>query len=263
MLSNSSKILIPVCMGMLIIVFSACTAVGQAASVQVPVNEPDTETVTEVARIEGTETVYILPPYKTDGDMSVERALATRRSRRNFQDKPISVEQLSQILWAAYGITLPIPDVPQLRGGLRTTPSAGALFGLEIYVVIGNVEGIEPGIYRYISEEHKLVKIAEGDVRMALTRAALGQRMVAEAPASVFFSGVYSRMTGRYGERGIRYLYIELGHSAQNVYLQAEALGLGTVAIGAFIDSMVQQIFDLPEDEVPLYIMPVGYYYSD
>ena len=205
--------------------------------------------------------IYILPSPRTDGDMSVERALSIRRSRRNFQDRAISIEQLSQILWAAYGVTYPIPNRPNLRGGLRTTPSAGALYPLEIYVIIGNVEGIEPGVYRYISGEHKLVRTIAGDVRGALSDAALGQRMIREAPATVFFSAVFSRMIARYGPRGRRYTYMEIGHSAQNIYLQAEALGLGTCAIGAFMDDRVRQVLQLPENEEPLYIMPIGYFY--
>ena len=230
-----------------IIIFSACVAVSQPISIGAPVDAAN---------------VYILPSYTTDGEMSIEKALANRRSHRDFQDKAISAEQLSQILWAAYGITLPIPDAPNLRGGLRTTPSAGALFPLEIYVVIGNVEGIKPGIFRYISEEHKLIRIACGDVRNELSEAALGQRMVREAPVSVFYSAVFSRTTEIYGERGIKYTYIELGHSAQNIYLQVEALGLGTVAIGAFDDS-IRQILNLPDNEEPLYLMPIGYYYDN
>ena len=206
--------------------------------------------------------IYILPAPRTDGDMSVERALAARRSRRHFQDRALSKEQLSQILWAAYGITYPIPNHPNLRGGLRTAPSAGALFPLEIYVIVGNVEGIEPGVYRYISSEHKLVRTIAGDMRNQLSDAALGQRMISDAPATVFFSAVFSRMTGRYGPRGRRYVYMEIGHSAQNIYLQAEALGLGTCAIGAFTDSRVRQVLQLPANEEPLYIMPIGYFYD-
>ena len=204
---------------------------------------------------------YILPPPRTDSNMSVERALAARRSRRHFQDRALSAEQLSQILWAAYGITYPIPHHPNLRGGLRTTPSAGALFPLEIYVVIGNVEGIEPGLYRYISEEHKIVRVIDRDIRSELSDAALGQRMIREAPAVVVFSAVISRMTARYGPRGRRYVYMEIGHSAQNIYLQAEALGLGTCAVGAFSDGRVRQLLQLPANEEPLYIMPIGYFY--
>ena len=228
---------------------SGCTVAGQAAPTETPAND--------------TGVYFSLPSPNTSSNTSVEEALLNRRSRRNFHDKPMSIEQLSQILWAAYGITLLAPDSPQLRGGLRTTPSAGALYPLEVYAIIGNVEGLEPGVYRYISDGHKIVMVTDGDVRSELSQAALGQRMVREAPVSIFYSAVFSRMTGRYGERGIRYTYIELGHSAQNVYLQAETLGLGTVAIGAFNGDRVRQILSLPDDEEPLYLMPIGYYYDN
>ena len=201
----------------------------------------------------------ILPEPELDGNISVERALANRRSHRSFRDRALSKEQLSQILWAAYGITEPIADSPGLRGGLRTTPSAGATYPLEIYAIVGNVYGLEPGVYRYISDGHKLIKIVAGDVREELMEAAVGQRMVADAPVTIFYSAVFERTTGRYGERGIKYVYIEIGHSAQNVYLQAEAMGLGTCAIGAFIDNSVRLILNLPANEEPLYMMPVGY----
>jgi len=160
--------------------------------------------------------------------------------------------QLSQILWAAYGITSP--------RGLRTAPSAGALYPLEVYAVIGNVEGVAPGVYRYTPDGHTITRVVDGDVRVALSEAALGQRMVRDAPMSVFYSAVFERSTVRYGERGINYTFIEVGHSAQNVYLQAEALGLGTVAIGAFIDDDVRLLLNLPSDEVPVYLMPVGHF---
>jgi len=216
-------------------------------SPDVPVDVEETQQLT-----------YILPAPELDGEVSVEKALANRRSHRQFQDKSISMEHLSQILWAAYGITSPRPE-PNLRGGLRTAPSAGATYPLEIYVVAGNVEGLEPGVYRYVSEEHKLVKTVSGDVRNELTEAALGQRMISAAPVTVFYSAIFERTTERYGERGIHYIYIELGHSAQNVYLQAEALQLGTCAIGAFTDERIREILDLPENEVPLYLMPLGH----
>ncbi|MCL1877714.1 MAG: SagB/ThcOx family dehydrogenase [Defluviitaleaceae bacterium] len=253
-----------------IFVFSACgsTADNYSAGESEETGEalseanvyPVYETVdsTPVVRIQQSEVIYILPEPRTDSNMSVEQALAQRRSRRNFQDKALSAEQLSQILWATYGITEPRPDAP--RGGLRTTPSAGALFPLEIYVVIGNVEGIEPGVYRYISEENKIVQVISGDVRSSLAAAALGQRSVQNAPAILAISADFEIMLPRYGERGIMYIYIEVGHSAQNVYLQAEALGLGTVAVGAFIDDQVAEVLNLPENETPLYLMPFGYF---
>jgi len=215
-----------------------------------------------IFEIEASEMNYIfLPPPEDDGDMSVESALANRRSHRSFLDRALSLEQLSQILWAAYGITSPIPDNPNLRGGLRTTPSAGALFPLEIYVIIGNVDGIEPGVYRYSAAEHKILQVVYGDVRDELYEAALSQSMVREAPISVFYSAVFERTTDIYGERGIMYVYMEIGHSAQNVYLQVEALGLGTCAIGAFTNDRVRQILHLPDNEEPLYLMPIGYSY--
>jgi len=225
-----------------LIVFSAC--IGRASG-----NQANNSLI----KTGDTQLTYILPSPKTDGAISVEKTLANRRSQRRFQNRAISAEQLSQILWAAYGITSP-------RGGLRTAPSAGALYPLEIYAIVGNVEGIEPGVYRYISEEHKIVRTVNGDVRNELSRAALGQRMISDAPASVFYSAIFSRTTGRYGERGRKYVYMEIGHSAQNVYLQAEALGLGTCAIGAFTDNRVKQVLQLPANEEPLYIMPIGYF---
>ena len=196
---------------------------------------------------------YFLPEPEKSGEISVEEALENRRSRRNFQDTALSAEQLSQILWAAYGISEPVR-------GLRTAPSAGALYPLEIYVVIGNVSGIEAGVYKYDARDHKITQTKSGDIRAELSAAALNQAMVRAAPVTVVYTAVFSRIEGRYGERGReRYVYMEIGHSAQNIYLQTEALGLGTCAIGAFTDSMVSELLTLPPEEEPLYFMPVGY----
>lgn len=154
----------------------------------------------------------------------------------------------------------------QVRGillngySLRTAPSAGALYPLEIYAVIGNVEGIGPGVYRYVSGVHEIEMVVDGDVRRELSKAAANQAMIVDAPLSVFYSAVFERTTGRYGERGVNYVYIEAGHSAQNVYLQAEALGLGACAVGAFTDRDVNRILALPDDEEPVYLVPVGYF---
>ena len=213
-----------------------------------------------------TANIVSLPQPQIDVTVSVEKALNNRRSRRQFKDEEISLEELSQILWASYGITIPVADNPSLRGGLRTAPSAGALYPLEIYIVVGKVRGIEPGVYKYLSQGHKIVRIANGDgkdgkedVRSALSSAALGQEMIKDAPVSLVYTAVPSRTTGRYGKRGQeRYIFIESGHSAENVYLQVEALGLGTCAIGAFSDVGIAEILKLPREEEPLYIMPIG-----
>ena len=197
---------------------------------------------------------YFLPPPVLESSVSVEETLANRRSHRNFEDRALSVEQLSQILWAAYGVTDP--------RGFRTAPSAGALYPLEIFVVVGNVEGMEVGVYRYVAREHKLVKILDRDVREELSEAAWGQSMVREAPVVVVYTAVFSRTTGRYGEeRGRRYVYMEVGHSSQNVYLQVEALGLGTCAVGAFSDDTCETLIglDVDAEEELLYLMPIGY----
>ena len=220
----------------------------------------DVEADSEIVSISnGVPLVYTLPAPNTDGAISVESALANRRSQRSFQDKALSQEQLSQILWSAYGVTLPRPASPAQRGGLRTAPSAGALYPLEIYAIIGNVDGIEPGVYKYDSGEHSIKQVIAGDVRAELSAAALNQSMVREAPMSIFYSAIFNRTTDRYGERGVLYVYIEVGHSAQNVYLQVEAMGLGTCAIGAFTDDTVRELLNLPAEEEPLYLMPVGY----
>ena len=204
---------------------------------------------------------YLLPAPQTQGKVSVETTMAQRRSQRNYQDREILAEELAQILWAAYGVTKPNTDRPFLRGGFRTAPSAGGLYPFEIYAVVGKVNGIDPGVYRYISQEHKLVQTIEGDMRGELRKAALGQAMVEKAPLTIVYSAIFSRMTGKYGDRGReRYVCMDLGHSAQNIYLQAEALNLGTCAIGAFVDARVSEVLRLPEEEEPLYLMPLGHY---
>jgi len=207
---------------------------------------------------EGEKTVYYLPTPSIKGEMSVEESLNSRRSRRSFLNDGVTDKDLSQILWAAYGVTKPSTN-PNIKGGLRTAPSAGARYPLEIYAVVGNVPGIEPGFYKYDASAHKIVLILQGDLRKDLTTASLNQKMIQDAPFSVFYSAVYSRITDRYGDRGReRYVCMDLGHSAQNVYLQAEALKLGTCAIGAFNDEMVKNVLKIEEPEVPLYIMPIG-----
>ena len=191
-----------------------------------------------------------LPEPVRDGGVAVERALQERRSVRSYRDAPLTMQAVGQLLWAAQGITDP--------RGYRTAPSAGALYPLEIYLVVGQVEGLAPGVYHYLPEQHGLAHLLEGDQREALAAAALGQSCVRRGAVSLVFGAVYERTTGRYGQRGRQYVHMEVGHAAQNVYLQAASLGLGTVVVGAFDDGTVAAILRLPRDEAPLYIMPVG-----
>lgn len=192
-----------------------------------------------------------LPPPRYDSQTSIEKSLLERRSIRDYKDEPLTLAEVSQLLWAGQGVT-------DKENNFRTAPSAGALYPLEVYLVAGKVENLSPGIYKYQPQNHKLIKITEGDKRNELCRAALSQSSVKDAPVVFVFSAVYERTTGKYGERGKTYVHMEVGHAAENVYLQAVSLNLGTVVIGAFDDREVKKILSLPEEETPLYLMPVG-----
>jgi len=192
-----------------------------------------------------------LPEPKYDSSISIEQALLERRSVRAYQDEPLTLTEVSQLLWSAQGITDP-------KRGFKTAPSAGALYPLEVYVVIGNIEGITEGVYKYMPYKHELVMVRNGDVRDKLAVAALGQACVRKGAIAIVFSAVYERTTRKYGDRGIRYVHMEAGHAAQNVCLQAVSLNLGTVVVGAFRDNEVSKILNLPDEEQPLYILPVG-----
>jgi SagB-type dehydrogenase family enzyme len=191
-----------------------------------------------------------LPEPRTRGSVSLEQSLAARRSVRRYSENPLELEQTGQLLWAAQGITS--------RQGFRTAPSAGALYPLEIYAVVGQAAGLEPGIYRYGPRDHQLKLRKEGVHTEALCRAALSQSAVCDAPLCLVITGVMARTTGKYGKRGVQYVFLEAGHAAQNVLLQAAAMGLGAVPVGAFKDGAVSRLLELEEGEEPLYILPVG-----
>ncbi len=190
-----------------------------------------------------------LPQPRLDGTTSVEAALAARRSIRSFANKPVTLEELSQLLWAAQGITDP--------RGLRTAPSAGALYPLELFIVSGNVASLPAGTYRYEPVGHHLVRVAEGDQRPDLADAALGQSPIRKAPVVIAIVADERKTTVKYGERGVRYAHLEAGHAAQNICLQAEALGLGSVVIGAFSDRDVASLLR-SAGRLPLYLIPLG-----
>lgn len=194
------------------------------------------------------EKEIILPQPITKGKVSLEEAIFKRRSQMEFQRKDLSLEQIGQLLWAAQGITAK-------RGGFnfRAAPSAGALYPLELYALT------KDGLYHYIPEGHKLENLLDKDLRGDLADAALGQGSVASSALDIVICAVYERVTSKYGQRGVRYVHIEAGHAAQNIHLQAVALGLGSVPIGAFSDEGVQKTLGLPKDHEPLYIIPVGY----
>lgn len=191
-----------------------------------------------------------LPPPTLDGELTVEEALQRRRSVREFGGGRLGLQEPGQLLWAAQGLT----D----RSGYRTAPSAGALYPLELYVVIGDVESLRPGVYRYEPGQHALRMTQDGDRRRQLRTAALDQGYIGRAAAVLVISAVYTRTASKYGERASRYVHMESGHAAQNVYLQATARDLATVLVGAFQDRQVQEALGLPSDHEPLGLMPVG-----
>jgi SagB-type dehydrogenase family enzyme len=195
------------------------------------------------------ETIKLPQPMHT-GKTSVEKALQERHSIREYRKLPLTLDELSQLLWAAQGISG--------FGERRTAPSAGAFYPLEVHVVIGNVIGLSVGIYAYDPQEHELSRIETGDKRHPLCQTALGQSSIKNGAAVIVLSGVYKRTMMKYGERGVRYVHMEAGHAAQNVSLQAVSLGLGTVVIGAFHDEEVRAVLGLSGQEAPLYIIPVG-----
>jgi SagB-type dehydrogenase family enzyme len=191
-----------------------------------------------------------LPRPEYNSVTSIEEALLRRRSIRVFKEGPVMLAELSQLIWAAQGMADP--------KGLRTAPSAGALYPLELHVVAGNVNGLPQGLYKYVPERHELLGLSKGDRRNDLCNAGLGQSSIRRAALVLVLSAVYERITEKYGERGIRYVHMEAGHAAQNVYLQAVPLQLGTVVIGAFQDQEVKRLLKMAAGESPLYIMPVG-----
>ena len=195
-----------------------------------------------------------LPLPKKDGTVSVERAIKQRRTIRSYMPQILALHQVSQLLWAAQGIT-------EDRGFKRAAPSAGALYPMDVYAVVGrdSVEQIEAGVYHYEPQRHSLSLVINQDLRGKLAGAALAQRWMARAPINFVITAEYSRVAVKYGNRGVRYAMIEAGHIGQNLFLQAEALGLKAGIVGAFHDDKVIEVMQIPRRHEPLLIMPVGY----
>ena len=195
-----------------------------------------------------------LPPEKIERTVSVEQAISQRRTVRTFISEPLELHQFSQLLWAAQGIT-------EKRGFKRSAPSAGALYPMDVYVVAGkdSVAQIEAGVYHYEPQGHMVSLVTGGDLREALSRASLSQMWMAKAPVDIVITADYSRATIKYGKRGVRYAIIEAGHIGQNLFLQAEALGLKAGIVGAFHDNEIIRVMNIPSSHEPLLIIPIGY----
>ena len=206
----------------------------------------------EKTEMQKTESDIIqLPTPNFKSNTSIEEALQKRRSVRDYSNEPLSLPEVSQILWAAQGIT-------DKTYGLRTSPSAGALYPLEVYLVAANVRDLPAGIYKYYLQDHSIKKISEGDKRTAISNAALRQDAIENSSAMIIITAIYERTSVKYGKRGERYINMEVGHVGQNIYLQAVSLGLGTVMIGAFDDEALKKALNLPANEFPLALYPLG-----
>lgn len=195
------------------------------------------------------DTIALPKTIITEQD-ALGRLLQQRRSLRDFQPGSLILSEVGRLLWAAQGITHP--------DGLRTAPSAGALYPLELYLVAGQVDGLAPGIYHYEPRRHQLTLTESGDHRKVLAHAAYGQSWMEGAAVMMAFTAAYQRTSRKYGQRGERYVHIEVGHAVENLFLQAEAMGLGSVVVGAFDDEEIARHLRLPPATEPLIIMPVG-----
>jgi SagB-type dehydrogenase family enzyme len=229
-------------MGILSVIFIITTACPAACS----------QTISEKSNHNSDMTEIVLPEPAKESEFSVEQAMSVRRSVRSFANQPITLADVSQLLWAAQGIS-------DAERNFRTAPSAGATFPVEIYLVATNVNEVAQGLYHYQIGKHLLEKKISGDLREPLLESALMQQWLSHAAAIIVVCADYSRTIARYGERGIRYVHMEAGHVGQNLALQAVALGLGTTMVGAFYDEQLTEVLNLPANLDPLYIIPVGH----
>ena len=192
----------------------------------------------------------LLPPPKTRSRFSLERALFVRRSIREYTREPLTLPELSQLLWSCQGITS--------AEGFRTTPSAGAVFPLEIYAVVSRVEGLPAGVYHYLpgQKKHSIECIKRGSFGKQLFELSTQQDFIHRVAVNLVIATVTSRMEKQYGEAALRFVLMEMGHAAQNVHLQAEALGLGSVAVGYLQEAKVRELLGIQAE--PLYMVSIG-----
>jgi SagB-type dehydrogenase family enzyme len=245
MLPNYKNYLLILLLLFLSVMLVSCTMLGQDTDVDL-VPSPSLIPLNDLPATLLEANMINLPAPDLKGSMTLEETLLKRRSVRDFRDTILTDAQIGQLLWSAQGITHP--------SGFRTAPSAGALYPLEIYAATPD------GLFHYEPEEHRLIKILDYDPRPDLHQAALRQDSVLEAPLVIAIAALFSRTEQRYGTaRTPLYVHLEAGHAAQNILLQAVALELGAVPIGAFIDDQVKAALALPDEQIPLYLIPIGY----
>ncbi len=196
-----------------------------------------------------------LPSPQLTGNLSVEAAIQNRRSVRKYSNQSVTLSNVSQVLWAAQGIT-------DAQNQLRSAPSAGQVYPLEVYVIAGpNVSGLQEGVYHYVPSNNTLEMYMNGDLRDNLSTIADGQPWVKQAPLNILITGDYRKMINKYPDTALstRFVNLEAGHAGENIYLQAESLGLVTVSLGSFDSNQLSKSFELPSNETPIYIFPIGH----
>ncbi len=242
-----------------------CLAQGTVTPANLPQPQAPVSHPAKVSDGQGQDRIITLPPPTLKGRHSIEEGFNARRSTRDFTEDALKLKDVSQILWAAQGITLKREKPSSFwmakyedQGGFRTVPSAGALFPIELYLIARNIEGIGKGVYKYHPKTHSIRKVADEDKTLALYEVSLKQSAIKMSQGVLIITGTVERPEAKYKERAERYTFIEVGAVCQNVYLQCGSLGLGTVMIGAFNDQQVKEVLRLPAEEAPLGIMPIG-----
>ena len=195
-----------------------------------------------------------LPKPTTKGTMSFEEATSKRRATRAFTADPLTLAQVSQIMWAAQGITTTSGPAK------RTVPSAMAMYPLTVYVVVGEgkVTDLPAGVYKYVTDGHKLELVRDGDHHADVVAAAMNQNSVQTAPITVVIAADSAKMKERFKERADSFVNIEVGAAGQNIQLESVCLGLASVTAGMFDPAKLREAVGAPDSQVPLYILPIG-----
>jgi SagB-type dehydrogenase family enzyme len=197
--------------------------------------------------------ISINPPEQKGGK-PIWEAIVQRRSYREFSFDPITFAELSQLLWATQGITARVWGYD-----FRAVPSAGALYPIETYVAVHRVNDLNPGLYHFDIRENHLILLKEGNLGQSLSRAGLGQEMLAEASCVFVWTAIVKRSKWKYRQRAYRYVYMDVGHIGQNLYLAATAMNLGCCTVGAFYDEEVDRLIGIDgREEVSVYLGAVG-----
>jgi len=230
-----------------LIAISALTVSG--VDISSNTNANTNASVNAAASVQSSDIIK-LPEPRTEGNFSLEKALKERRSIREFGNESLTLDQVSQLLWAAQGIT---DDK-----GHRTAPSGMEAYPLEVYLVTGNISGLQAGVYHFVPKGQYLEPLMQGDLRAEFVDQAVGQGFVKTAPSIFVITAVPERMIRIAGPGSVKFVYIEAGLAAENFMLEAVSLGLGSTYVGGFDANKTEQFLGLASDEEPMAVLPVG-----